>query len=163
MTSKNATAMTLADAHLAPGHLIRRLQQISVAIFLEEFENWNVTSVQYIALIAIADQPGVEQKSLADLIAIDQSTVTHLVRLLQRRKLILRKTPEHDQRVKQLFITPEGQHLIDETRTLAERVQERIMAPIPLRERPGLISQLARIAHVNNEYSRAPLRLRSAR
>lgn len=54
--------MRLSDVYEAPGHLIRRSQQISVAVFFEEFEGYEVTPVQYAALIAIRDRPGLDQR-----------------------------------------------------------------------------------------------------
>lgn len=46
--------MNLADVYSAPGHLIRRSQQIAVAIFFEEFGAYEVTPVQYAALMVEA-------------------------------------------------------------------------------------------------------------
>ena len=55
--SRALAPMKLSDVYVAPGHLIRRSQQIAVAIFFEEFEGYDVTPVQYAALIAIRDRP----------------------------------------------------------------------------------------------------------
>ena len=41
-----------------PGHLIRRLQQIAVAIFMDESKAFDITPVQYAALLAIDLHPG---------------------------------------------------------------------------------------------------------
>ena len=44
-----------------PGYYIRRLQQIAVAIFLEETEAHGITPVQYAALHAAQRDPGLDQ------------------------------------------------------------------------------------------------------
>ena len=49
---------TLDDAYRGPGHLIRRLQQIAVAIFMDEFKHLDISPVQHIALVAVRDRPG---------------------------------------------------------------------------------------------------------
>ena len=43
------------DLETLPGHLVRRMQQIAVAIFLQETEASGITPVQFAALQAVAD------------------------------------------------------------------------------------------------------------
>ena len=73
-----------------PGHLIRRLQQISLALFMDETKAFEITPVQYAALAAIDSHPGLDQTELCHLIAIDRSTVGDVVTRLERKKLIRR-------------------------------------------------------------------------
>ena len=40
-----------------PGHLIRRLQQIALALFMDETRTFEITPVQYSALVAIDINP----------------------------------------------------------------------------------------------------------
>src|ERR1700758_3703882 len=103
--SRALPPMKLSDVYEAPGHLIRRSQQIGVAIFFEEFEGYDVTPVQYAALIAIRDRPGMEQRTLVDQIAIDRSTVGAMLKTLEQRGLIVRVTPKDNLRVKRLYLT----------------------------------------------------------
>ncbi|MGH8848591.1 MAG: MarR family transcriptional regulator, partial [Polaromonas sp.] len=42
----------------APGHLIRRAQQLAVAIFMEETAGFDATPVQFAILNALMDDPG---------------------------------------------------------------------------------------------------------
>ena len=151
--------MLLPDVYLAPGHLIRRAQQIAVAIFFEEFEGWDVTPVQYAALIAIRDRPGMDQRTLVNYIAIDRSTVGSMSKGLEERKLITRVTPKENQRIKQLFIKPAGERLLDDTRDVIARVQERILAPLDGKDQSMFMELLTRLVKLNNELSRAPLRV----
>lgn len=151
--------MKLSDVYLAPGHLIRRSQQIAVAIFYEEFEAYDVTPVQYGALIAIRDRPGMDQRTLVDQIAIDRSTIGSMLKTLESRGLIRRVTPKDNQRVKQLFITEAGDRLLHSTREHIYRVQERILAPLDAKQRKLFTELLSRLVHINNELSRAPLKV----
>ena len=48
-----------------PGHLIRRLQQIAVAIFLQETGSSGLTPVQYAALQAVANRPVTDEQVAA--------------------------------------------------------------------------------------------------
>jgi MarR family transcriptional regulator, lower aerobic nicotinate degradation pathway regulator len=157
--SRALPPMKLSDVYVAPGHLIRRSQQIAVAIFFEEFEGYDVTPVQYAALIAIRDRPGMDQRTLVDQIAIDRSTIGSMLKTLESRGLIRRVTPKTNQRVKQLFITEAGDRLLQSTREHIYRVQERILAPLNAKERRLFTELLSRLVHINNEFSRAPLKI----
>lgn len=150
--------MTLADVYLAPGHLIRRSQQIAVAIFFEQFDGYDVTPVQYAALIAIRDHHGMDQRTLVNQIAIDRSTIGSMLKVLEGCGLIVRVTPESNRRVNQLFITAAGDHLLQSTREHIYRVQECILAPLSAKDRKLFMELLSRLAHINNEFSRAPLK-----
>ena len=61
--------MSVAAMHEMPGHLIRRAHQISGAIFAAHLAGFDLTSVQYAAMEAIAAQPGIDATRLSDLIA----------------------------------------------------------------------------------------------
>src|SRR5665213_844134 len=102
----------LEDVYSAPGHLMRRAQQIAAAIFFDETREFDLTPVQYAALVAIQDRPGIDQSTLVKLIAIDRSTVGNMLRRIEEKHLISRVTPKHNQRIKQLFVAPEGQRLL---------------------------------------------------
>ena len=91
-----------------PGHLIRRLHQISVAVFSEHVAaaGLNLTSVQYAALSAIAASPGIDQATLAGSIAYDRVTIGGVVDRLVQKGLIDRRTNERDRRARVLRIFP---------------------------------------------------------
>lgn len=161
-STKAAPGVTLADVYAAPGHLVRRCNQISVAIFFDEMKSARLTPVQYASLVAIRDRPGIEQITLVDMIAIDRSTVGTVLRGLEAKGLISRTTPPHNQRIKQLRILPAGVSLLKQTKSQMKRVQERLLAPLTPAERKTFLALLSRVVQVNNEFSRAPLRIASA-
>jgi len=140
----------------APGHLIRRAQQIAVALFLEETGAFDVTPPQYAALVAIAHYPGLDQRSLANAIAIDRSTIGDLVTRLELRGLVAR-TPGDDRRTKSLTITPAGSDLIERIAPHVARAQERILFGLGAAERQAFLGMLSRLVEIHNETSRAPL------
>ena len=142
-----------------PGHLIRRLQQIALALFMDETRAFEITPVQYSALVAIDINPGLDQTALCNLIAIDRSTVGDVVTRLERKKLIKRTAGAEDRRTKVLVITPAGRKLIGEIEPFVESTQTRILEPLTMSERTALMRMLKKLVHLNNEHSRAPLRL----
>ena len=59
MPSKPAP-ITMDAVYTAPGYLFRRMQQIAVALFMEECKAFDLTPVQYGSLIAIHTHPGID-------------------------------------------------------------------------------------------------------
>src|SRR5215468_12218473 len=87
---------SVRDNNDMPGHLARRFQQIAVAVFLAEVEDagYDLTPVQYAALAAIKANPGIDQVTLAGLIAYDRTTITGVIdRLVQKGFLVRQANP----------------------------------------------------------------------
>ena len=153
------------DSHLIemPGHLIRRLQQIASALFLDQAKAFDFTPVQYAALVAIRDHPGLDQTTLCNEIALDRSTVGDVVSRLEKRGLIKRTNGAADRRTKSTHITAAGSRMIREIEPAVEATQRLILAPLKANERSAFMHMLKHLVHLNNEHSRAPLRPREMR
>lgn len=146
-----------------PGHLIRRLQQIALAIFMDQARRFDVTPVQYAAIFAINDHPGIDQTALCNIIAFDRSTIGDVVTRLEKKKLIKRRHGPFDRRTKSLYITPLGRRLIRDIEPAVQSTQRLILSPLKAAERGAFMRMLKQLVHLNNEHSRAPLRPKDAR
>ena len=144
------------DLETLPGHHIRRLQQIAVAIFLQETEATGVTPVQYAALQTVSNAPGIDQRTLARTIGFDTSTIAGVVDRLEARGLLQRNASPEDRRVRLLTLTAEGQALLDTVIPGMQRAQQRMLAPLPKAERVEFMRMLRVLVTANNELSRAP-------
>ena len=154
---------TLADAYRGPGHLVRRLQQIAVAIFMDEFKNIDITPVQYMALVAVRDRPGLEQQAIAELIAIDRSSAGRIFQFLEDRNFVQRVTPKNNRRTKQAFVTPAGAKLLTSCSKLIRRAEERILKVLGSEEQKEFMRLLVKLVDINNTLSRAPLNVEPVR
>lgn len=154
MSKKTAGAGT--DLDELPGHYIRRLQQIAVAIFLQETEATGITPVQYAALQTVANQPGIDQRSLARAIGFDTSTIAAVIDRLEARALLQRAVSKQDRRVRLLTLTPAGQQALEAVLPGMRRAQERMLEPLPKAERAEFMRMLKQLVTANNELSRAP-------
>ena len=139
-----------------PGYLIRRLQQIAVAIFLDETQGHGVTPVQYAALYAALRQPGLDQRSLAATIGFDTSTIGGVIDRLEKRGLIERQASPTDRRVRLLHVTPAGAALLDTLIPAMLAAQTRMLAPLPEAERTHFMALLKTAVEGNKALSRAP-------
>lgn len=143
-----------------PGHLARRFQQIAVAVFLAEVERagFDLTPVQYAALAAIADQPGLDQATLAGLIAYDRTTITGVVDRLTQKALIERRANAADRRVRELHVTADGHRTLRAITPAVEEAQQVMVRGLTAAEGKELVRLLKKAVATGNELSRAPLR-----
>ncbi len=148
--------MSLEHLNLKPGHLIRRAQQIAVAVFMDECGRFDVTPVQYAALAAIGAQPDIDATRLAQLIALDRSTTGSVLERLEAKALVQRNPSPEDRRIKLLRLSDSGRALLREVEAAVERAQRRIVAPLRPDERKTFLRLLARLVESNNALSRAP-------
>ncbi len=139
------------DFHAMPGYLIRRAQQISSALFAQETAGFDLTSVQYAALSAIARNPGVDATRLSALISFDRSTLGDVLERMEAKGWIVRRPTQADRRVKLLGLSPEGQNLLDQVQPAVRRVQERLLAPFAPAERALVIDMLTRLGDATAE------------
>ena len=161
MTAKPA-AITMDAVYAAPGYLFRRMQQIAVAIFVEECRAFDLTPVQYAALIAIHTHPGIDATRLSAVIAFDRSTLGSVIERLESKAIVERKAGREDKRVKLLYLTKAGAATLREIMTSVERAQARMLEPLKPADRTVLLALMTQLVDLNNEASRVPLRAEDA-
>lgn len=143
-----------------PGLLIRRLQQAAVSIFMSETAEvgLDMTPVQFGALTTIRTYPGVDQVTLAGLIAYDKTTIGQVVARLLDKGLIERHTNKQDRRAKQLSITAAGRDALVEMAPRVQRAQVDILSGLSSDEEEVFVTLLKKAVEAVNERSRAPMR-----
>lgn len=141
-----------------PGHLLRRCQQIAVALFLKECAAFDLTPLQYAALATLAEYGAMDQATLARHAALDRTTAAVVVRNLARRGLVSKTASHRDRRASLIALTGQGRRLRRQAAQSVAAMQARLLAPLNRRERATFVRLLARIAEENNALSRAPMR-----
>jgi DNA-binding MarR family transcriptional regulator len=155
-------AITMDAVYAAPGYLFRRMQQIAVAIFVEECKAHDLTPVQYAALVAIRTHPGIDATRLSAVIAFDRSTLGNVIERLEAKRYIERRPAAVDKRVKLLHVTKQGSALLRAILPSVDRAQARMLQPLPPKDRKTLLALLTQLVDLNNEASRVPLRAEDA-
>ena len=150
--------LTGSDLYGMPGHLIRRCQQIAVALFVEETQRFAITPVQYAALVSVRENPGIDQARLVGNIAVDRSSAGDVVERLEQKRWLRRQPDRKDRRKNRLHLTASGEALLKKIEPAIHRAQERMLAPLIPEESRQFMSMLERIVEFNNNLSRAPLR-----
>jgi len=154
--------ITMDAVYTAPGYLFRRMQQIAVALFVEECRAFALTPVQYAALVAIHTHPGIDATRLSAVIAFDRSTLGNVIERLEAKKLVERKPSPQDKRVKLLYLTRAGATVLRDIMPSVDRAQARMLQPLKAADRKALKALLSRLVDLNNEASRVPLRAEDA-
>ncbi|AMN39114.1 MarR family transcriptional regulator [Rhodoplanes sp. Z2-YC6860] len=147
-----------------PGHLARRFQQIAVAVFLAEVEaaGYDLTPVQYVALAGVDANPGIDQVTLAGLIAYDRTTITGVVDRLVAKGLITRQESSRDRRARELTITAAGRRTLNGSTPAVEAAQRIMLRGLSDKEAKELVRLLRKAIAAGNELSRAPLQSAAA-
>jgi MarR family transcriptional regulator, lower aerobic nicotinate degradation pathway regulator len=139
-----------------PGHQIRRLQQIAVAIFLQEAEPYGVTPVQCAAMITVGNGSEMDQRTLARTIGFDTSTIAGVIDRLEARGLVRRSLSALDARVRLITLTEEGRALLGRLMPSVMCAQRRMLEPLSKDERTEFMRMLRKLVGSNNDLSRAP-------
>ena len=149
--------MPVEQLYSQPGHLIRRCQQMAVAVFAEETAGHDITPVQFAALFTIREHPGLEQATLARLIAFDRSTVGSVIDRLEEKKLVVRRTAKHDRRANLIYATDAGESLLKAVMGCVARAQERMLEPLGPRDRKVFIKLMMRLVGIDEATGLATL------
>ncbi|MFK0386435.1 MarR family winged helix-turn-helix transcriptional regulator [Agrobacterium sp. NPDC090273] len=99
-----------------------------MGIFTEEAEDIGFSPTQFSALAFVQIEPGIQQNMLGERIALDRSSVTKCVEILEARELITRTIDPSDKRARLLHITPAGIEVLDQLTKAAARARARIEA-----------------------------------
>ena len=149
----------MSDIYSMPGHLIRRLQQISTSVFTDgvKAHGFDLTSPQFAALSILRTHPHIDQATLAGLIAYDRPTIGGVIDRLVSKGLVRRETSTRDRRSKSLSLTDEGEAVLEHLTPIVAQIQDALLPGLTPAERADFIRLAAKIADAGNSLSRAPL------
>ena len=137
----------MSEIHGMAGHQIRRLNQISQALFRDRMAAAGIglTPVQYAALATLDAHPGLDQASLAAAIAYDKVTIGGVVDRLLAKGLVDRRPSPTDRRAKTVRLTEAGAALLARARPEVWALQAEILAPLSGDEQRQFLGLLSRI------------------
>ncbi len=151
--SEKARSELQKELNRHPGYLIRRLQQISVSVFLAEAEPYDLTQLQFASLSVIDGNPGIDQRRLGRSIALDRQTVSTVVRRLTEKGLVRK---EIEGRKSALYPTGAGKALYQVMRARLGPVDNILLGPLSAEERNTFLTILGKLVNALNGLSRAP-------
>lgn len=138
------------DFSQAPGYLIRRAHQTSMAIFAEELAAYEVTALQFAIMQTLVDEPGADQITVAGRVALDAATSGSVIMRLEERGWLRRVASPTDKRRKLLWLTAEGEKAAMEMKKPAKKVQQRLLSALTAEEQLQFVAMLKRISGIED-------------
>lgn len=137
-----------------PGYLARRFQQICVAIITESLAKEGLTQLQWAVMSCLDAMSGIDQRRLADALGIVPVNAGQIVDQLERMGLVDRRMNGADRRARELHLTSRGLQLRRRLLPGNLAANDRILAPLPPKERKLLLDLLVRVIEGNAAYAR---------
>jgi DNA-binding MarR family transcriptional regulator len=122
--------------------IVRDLRRASVS-YEKQF---GLSAAQLFVLQALRDQPGMSLGEVAKRTATDQSSVSVVVRKLEEKDLVQKRTSSQDGRRLELSLTPRGKRLSERTPPAVQDLLIQSISDLPLPDRRQLAGLLDRIA-----------------
>ncbi|MCR9157571.1 MAG: MarR family transcriptional regulator [Rhodobacteraceae bacterium] len=134
------------EIHNMPGHVIRRLNQMSTQVFASRMQEVGIdlTPVQFAALDAIRAMPGLDQASIAAKIAYDRATIGGVIERLIQKGYVARVVSDRDRRARVISLTSEGQRAYQRILPVVEVVQDDILKGLSKDERQLFMTMAAK-------------------
>jgi DNA-binding MarR family transcriptional regulator len=145
-SSQDSTALDLTALHATTGFIIRIVQLQIFQSFFETFSGRGLTTGAFSALVAIRDNPGIQQGVLADCMLIKRSNMTKLINSLEARNLVERRVSANDKRAIDLHLTASGKAALAQVFEAVEQHDLDVTRALSLVERQRLLDYLNRIS-----------------
>ncbi|NIJ04794.1 MarR family winged helix-turn-helix transcriptional regulator [Frigoribacterium faeni] len=112
-------------------------------------EDWvrsrDLTPEQAFVLGYLVQSPGAIQRDIADVSRTSPASVSSLVKGLERRLLVERRSEDGDERRKRVYATPEGQQLVAGFTEAMAEVDDAILDPLDADEQAQLLALLTKV------------------
>jgi DNA-binding MarR family transcriptional regulator len=151
VTKITATVEQYADPEADPilpeniGFHIRIVQMRVFREFYRVFEGSGVTPGMHTVLAIIRDNPGMRQRTLAELLMVREPNMTRMIQGLQASGLIAREVDKSDRRAFHLVLTEKGRVLMDGVQDRLDSLEAKLLGGLDVQERRNLRSYLDRI------------------
>jgi len=124
------------------GHLLHRAQQRADEVFAALHGDDNATLRQFAVLAAISEQTGLTQTDLVRITGVDRSTLTDMMKRLEKKGLVERERTAKDKRAKTVRLTNKGRTRLAEAAPHALAADEALLDALPRNKRRAFLGTL---------------------
>jgi DNA-binding MarR family transcriptional regulator len=142
-----AVPLPLPEELLAKsGFLMVRLAMGFKARAIAEMEAAGYSQYHYSVLALLGEQPRKAQATIADALGLDPSQLVGVLDGLEQRELIVRQRDPEDRRRHVVSLTAKGRGELGRLRTMFDRLEDDLFAPLDAATRKNLHEILLRLA-----------------
>ncbi|MCB1365255.1 MAG: winged helix-turn-helix transcriptional regulator [Rhodobacteraceae bacterium] len=149
-TSQGASASDGTDVNMGklPGYIGYQVRQTQAAVFRDfssTGSDLGVSPGEFSLLTLVKENPGIHQKTLAQVHGLDKSTLSNAISDLKRRKLVRGVRDRTDRRFHGLWLTDFGQAVLARVTERIEAQERRMDLVLAPDERDLLLDLLRRL------------------
>lgn len=122
-----------------------------------------LTPVQYLALAALGSSSGLDQRGLGELVGLDKASLSEMLRRLQNRQMITRRTDPADGRRRLIDLTGAGLALMEQVSAALAEHEAAFLAPLPAQEQAAFVHALRRAAELAHQHDPSTVAAQYAR
>jgi len=142
------SAKKTIDLGALDGFVGFRLRIAQIRVF-RDFEHsltdLGVTPASFSVLEVLRKNPGVTQSKLASAVHLDRSSVVPLLDKLEQRGLLHRRASATDRRNNQIYLSREGETLLDAAMLRVRKLERRLTARLTASDKKAVMVALAKI------------------
>ena len=127
------------------GFLLRRSYQRHISLFMDEMNEFGLTSPQFAALARLMERGSISQNLLGRLISTDPATTQGIVKRLKSRDLIKLERDLYDKRRFRIGLSTKGKKFIKTTLEKAVLVTKKTLEPLNEDEQETLLKLIKKI------------------
>ena len=142
-----------AHQRVAPVHLARRLSQILLSVVAEVVPE-DLGRNRMGVLVAVSQTPGLDQKRLAAMMAIDASSIGQAIDAIEEKRLVRRVVSPSDRRINIVELTAAGRKFVEAHRPKILAAQYEALSVLSESERRTLLDLMARVIEANPQHDR---------
>src|SRR5438128_7619908 len=126
-------------------HLLKRLAWVIKERAGGAFESTGLSPHHYAVLALLDEEPPETQAMIADALGYDRSHLVGLLDELEERGLLERRRDPSDRRRHLVSLTPDGKRALNRLRSIVERVDDELLAPLDVEQRKALHALLLQL------------------
>jgi DNA-binding MarR family transcriptional regulator len=126
------------------GFALRIASSFATQQFHKAMHAVHLRPAQFTTMVLIAENPGVMQKELCDVLGIEKANFVSLLDILEERKLIERRPEMRDRRRHAIFLTQRGHAVLRKAVIANKELEDLFRSRLPAREIKRFVANLER-------------------
>ena len=128
------------------GSYISQIHRKSNSFITKKLSKYGIGSGQYMFLIKLYKQDGINQESLSESLFIDKGTTARAIKKLEEEGLIYRVKDENDKRAYEVYLTDKAKDIKEEVFRILEEVENLITFNLTTEQKVDIIKILKKIS-----------------